>query len=93
MMIEECYNCWKVICKSELIVILRPVLTHDLDNVAYQRGSPHGTLDPDSMRIGDADSKTTLPSHGPGSGSELRATVLWDSALVPVRQFNELARA
>ena len=26
--------------------------------------SPHGTLDPNPMRIGDPDSKTTLPPHG-----------------------------
>ena len=25
--------------------------------------SPHGTLDPHPMRIGDPDSKTTLPPH------------------------------
>ena len=27
-------------------------------------GSPHGTLDPNPMRIGDLDSKTTLLPHG-----------------------------
>ena len=27
-------------------------------------GSPHGTLDPDPMRIGDPHPKTTLPPHG-----------------------------
>ena len=30
----------------------------------WQRGSPHGTLGSDPMRIGDPDPKTVLPPHG-----------------------------
>ena len=36
-----------------------------LRSICCQWGSPHENLDPDPIRIGDPDPKTTLPSHIP----------------------------
>ena len=38
-------------------------IAHYVSNDTH-RGSPHGTLNPHPMRIGDLDSKTTLTPHG-----------------------------
>ena len=60
-------SCLLKISESHLLLkiwLLTPPLSQVTVNGSEYRGSPHGTLDPHPMRIGDPDSKTTLPPHG-----------------------------
>ena len=56
---------FKVLMFLKLVIYLPYANKSSLMRALYlQRGSPHGALNPHLMRIGDSDSKTTLPLHG-----------------------------